>query len=65
MPSALCHVPLAIPEQFLQGGRVHCPLIRECSCHGGVLGTSQCFGGWFVSSVHTVLYDSLGLCCHL
>lgn len=26
MPWAICHVPLAIPEQFLQCGRAHCSL---------------------------------------
>lgn len=25
MPRALCHVFQAIPEQFLECGRVHCP----------------------------------------
>lgn len=38
MPRALCHVFQAIPEQFLECGRVHCPASGGDVAVRGVLG---------------------------
>lgn len=50
MPRALCHVFQAIPEQFLECGRVHCPASGGGCCREGCTWSVAVFG-WSILMV--------------